>query len=266
LAKDAEERYQTVKDMAIDLRRLKRELELESEIERSMQPASKSDATIAISSGGQQRAALETDTQSATRVSDAEAARTTSSVEYVVGEIKRHKRGAALAGALLILLLGGIGYGLYKFLYQPKPAIAPFQTMKVTRLTTTGKAKVAAISPDGKYVVHAEEDDRKSSLWVRQVATGSSVQIVPPADGGYWGLTFSNDSNYVYYIKNEKGSGAHNKLYQVSVLGGVSKKLMEHVDSAITFSPDGQRLAFVRDNLKKEETEVVLANADARHA
>ena len=45
-------------------------------------------------------------------------------------------------------------------------------------------------------------------------------------------------------------------------LGGSSKKLLEQVDSAVTFSPDGRRLAFVRDNLKKQETEIVLANVD----
>lgn len=66
----------------------------------------------------------------------------------------------------------------------------------------------------------------------------------------------------VYYVKNEKSGRTFNKLYQVPSLGGASKKLMEQVDSAVTLSPDGRRLAFVRDNLKKEETEVVLANAD----
>src|SRR4029434_2048311 len=35
LTKDAEERYQTIKDMAIDLRRLKNRLEAEAELERS---------------------------------------------------------------------------------------------------------------------------------------------------------------------------------------------------------------------------------------
>ncbi len=88
------------------------------------------------------------------------------------------------------------------------------------------------------------------------------MQIVPPAEVQFWGLTFSNDSNYVYYVKNEKSSGPFNKLFQVPSLGGAPKKLMDHVDSAVTVSPDGRRLAFVRDQLKKGVTEVVLANAD----
>ncbi|MDQ3684102.1 MAG: protein kinase, partial [Acidobacteriota bacterium] len=262
LAKDAEERYQTIKDMAIDLRRLKRELEVEAGIERSAQSASESDAAIAVSSAGRQRTPLVTDTQAAARVSEAEWAHTTSSVEYVVSEIKRHKRGATLVGVALILLLGSVSYGMYMLLRSPAPAVASFRTTKVTRVTASGKARVAAVSPDGKYVVYAEEADKRQSLWVKQMATGSAVQIVPPADVGYWGLTFSNDSNYVYYVKNEKSGGSFNNLYYVPALGGASKKLLEQVDSAVTFSPDGRRLAFIRDNLKKEETALVLANAD----
>ncbi|MDQ3754584.1 MAG: protein kinase [Acidobacteriota bacterium] len=262
LAKDAEERYQTVKDMAIDLRRLKRELEVEAEIERSAQPAAERDATRSVGNGSERAGVAQTVMQSAPRVSETEAARMTSSVEYVVSEIKRHKSGAALVGALLIIVLGGIGYGLYRFINQPEPAAALFQRIKMRMLTTTGKARDAVISPDGKYVVYVETDNKQQSLWVKQVATGSTVQIIPPTDVRYWGLTFSNDSNYVYYVRNEQSGGPFNKLYQVPSLGGVSKKLLEHVDSAITFSPDGERFAFVRDHLKKEESAVVLANAD----
>lgn len=264
LEKDVEERYQTIKDMAIDLKRLERQLNVSAELERSAPRASNGDATIAISGGGQQSAA-ETASQTAPRVSEFAAARTTSSVEYVVSEIKRHKRGATLVGGAFILLLGSVSYGVYKLLRISAPAVAPFQTTKVTRVTASGKAKVASVSPDGKYVVYAEEDNKQQSLWVKQMATGSAVQIVPPANVGYWGLTFSNDSNYVYYVKNEK-SGSFNNLYYVPALGGASRKLLEQVDSAVTFSPDGRRLAFIRDNLKREETEVVLANVDGSGA
>lgn len=66
LAKDKEERYQTVKDMLIDLKRLKRGHEVDAEIERSISPGS-STVTLATSS------------QSG---SGEVSARTTSSAEY----------------------------------------------------------------------------------------------------------------------------------------------------------------------------------------
>ena len=76
--------------------------------------------------------------------------------------------------------------------------------MKISNLTTTGQITHAAISPDGKYVAHVVEDQGKESLWVRQVATTSSQQIVAPADVDYMGLTFSTDGNFIYYTVRER--------------------------------------------------------------
>jgi len=245
LARKTDDRYQSAEEMATDLRQLRRRIEVDSPIERT----------------GAHLAASLTGDPVHPKTDLLEPARSTSSLEFAVNEIKRHKTGAALIVGFLLTLLAGVGFGLYK-LAGRTASTAAFKNVKMTRLTAIGKVKDAAISPNGKYVVYATEDDKQQSLWVRQVATGSSVQIVPPMDVVYWGLTFSNDSDYVYYVKNEKSGGPFNNLYLVPALGGASKKLLEQVDSAVTFSPDGRRLAFVRDNLKKEETEVVLANTD----
>jgi hypothetical protein len=58
---------------------------------------------------------------------------------------------------------------------------------------------LAAISPDGKYVVHVVVEPAQQSLWMRQVATSSNVQIVAPTPVRYDGLTFSPDGKFVYY-------------------------------------------------------------------
>ncbi len=90
LRKDKEERYQTIKDLLIDLRNLRKELELSAEMERSAPPTGR-----AMSSG-----------QSA-----AATAHSASSAEYIVTEIKQHKRGLAVALAAMILLsVAGIAY------------------------------------------------------------------------------------------------------------------------------------------------------------
>ena len=212
--------------------------------------------TTAISSGAQQSDPVQTAFQTAARASHADAPHRTSSVEYV-GEMKRHRRGAVLSGAF-VLLVGGVGYGLYRLVHRLDAAPQPFQTVKMARLTATGKVKDAAISPDGKYVVYMEEKVRQQSLWVRQVVTGSTVQIVPPADVGYVDMTFSNDGNYIYYLKGDPFS----PLYQVPTLGGTSKKVIDRVDSAVTFSPDGRRLAFLRANPAKGESSLVIVNID----
>lgn len=59
-----------------------------------------------------------------------------------------------------------------------------------------------AISPDGKYVAHIVADNGYS-VWIRQTATSSHVQLLPAAPNRYWGLTFSPDGDFLYYTRLE---------------------------------------------------------------
>ncbi len=97
LKKDCEERYQTAKDLLIDLKDARQELEFQNKLERTASP---------------NREEAKTQFFNAT-TSDAAPAQTLSSAEYVVGEIKQHKRGAAIA--LSVLLLAAIGSGYWYF-------------------------------------------------------------------------------------------------------------------------------------------------------
>ncbi|HEX6730119.1 MAG TPA: protein kinase [Pyrinomonadaceae bacterium] len=257
LTKNTDERYQTIKDMSIDLRRLRRKLEVSAEIERSGH-ADFAGKAIRVNSDATD--AVETDVQDA-RGSATGLARTTSSLEYAVSEITRHKGLALIVGIVLVVFLGGVIFGVYYFLRPRTPTLLPFQATNVTRLTATGKAWDAAISPDGKYLVYVDSSTGTQDLWVKQVATGSTVRIVPGGETGYWGVTFSNDGNYVYYVIVDPKIST-GVLYQIPSLGGVPKKLIQHVDSTVAFSPDGKRLAFIRDFLKKQETALVVANID----
>src|SRR5687767_2870400 len=58
----------------------------------------------------------------------------------------------AVATIAAVLMIGGIGFALYKFW---APIDKPLRTMKIERLTTNSKSSAAAISPDGKYVVYS---------------------------------------------------------------------------------------------------------------
>jgi Tol biopolymer transport system component len=95
------------------------------------------------------------------------------------------------------------------------------------------------------------------------VATASSVQVVPPDQVKYIGLTFSRDGDFIYYVVREKNN-ATPTLYQVPVLGGTARRLIEDVGSPITLSPDGKRLAFIRPSFSQGERKftLVVANAD----
>jgi Tol biopolymer transport system component/DNA-binding winged helix-turn-helix (wHTH) protein len=134
-------------------------------------------------------------------------------------------------------------------------------TLQVTKLTNTGQARFPALSPNGKYLAQVLDDGKRQSLHVRQLETSSSVEIVPPADVNYRGLTFAPDNGSIYYVVYE-GSGKLGVLYHIPALGGVAKRISTDIDSPITLSPDGRQLAFIRNAPSRGETSLLVINAD----
>jgi len=255
LAKDPEERYQTIKDVSIELKDVRRELQAGTGIDTTLPP---SPTTVpsgqAISSSDSSRVSAASPSLSPQATS-----MHPSSAEYIITGIKQHRVAAGIVGGVLALVIATIGIGLYKFIGGKKSASPP--TPKLQRLTSSGKASDAAISPDGKYVAHVKSDAGQQSLWLRQVVTTSDTQIVTPSTQNYYGITFSKDGDYIYYALGELNNLART-LYLVPVLGGAPRKVIENVSSPVSFSKDGTRLAFIRANLLRGETALVVANAD----
>jgi Tol biopolymer transport system component len=147
-------------------------------------------------------------------------------------------------------------------------ATAPttFTIDHLTRLTTTGTVSLAAISPDGRYIVHVKGSMEEPSLWVRQTATTSDVQIVPSAPVVYDGLAFSPDGDFVYYNTYPRPGSGLATLYRVPVLGGAPTMVLSDVDSAITFAPGGRSFVFTRGAPAKGTSALVIASADGSGA
>jgi eukaryotic-like serine/threonine-protein kinase len=190
--------------------------------------------------------------------------RNVTAVGAVVSPVGR-KRNLWL-GVGVLLLSAGITWGVYYWLAS-KPV--PFQKTEITQLTTSGKVTTAAISPDGRYVAFVtseagkiDEEHSKESLWVKQIVSGSDVQIAPPSDGRYLGLTFSRDGDFIYAVKADPKDAEFHFLYKIPALGGTAKKLIFDVDSKVTLSPDGKGLAFVRDSDTRNESALMVANED----
>ncbi|MEP6569876.1 MAG: protein kinase [Acidobacteriota bacterium] len=255
LAKEADKRYQSIKDVAIELDELRQELKDQAALEYAVQP----DSSGGERASSSQQVKINSAQQSATSTAQVEVARSTSSAEYVIGGIKRHQRTIGVVALALLLATGGIVFALYKF--WGKSAKTP-QAIKIERLTTNGKSTDAAISPDGKYVVYVLDEGGQQSLWTRQVATSSNVQIIPPASVGYLSLSFTPDGNYINFVR----IGANDPLaalYQMPVLGGAQKKLLSDMDGAVSYSPDGKQFAFVRGNYPNlGKSALMIANSD----
>ncbi len=163
------------------------------------------------------------------------------------------------ASALAVLV--ATGAGIYWFTHRkPRLFDAPSDQMTITRLTSSGTASAAAISPDGKYAVHVKNENGMQSLWMRSTGTVSNVQIVAPSKTRYSGLQFSPDGLFLFYIANDGAS--QNALYQIPALGGVPRKIIQGLVSKVSFSPGGKQLAFMRYHAALGETKLLVAAID----
>ena len=104
LRKDRDERYQTIKELITDLRRLKQRLEFETELERSSAPGSYSGSRLS------ELASPPTTPQRAMPTLEKSHV---SSAEYIVTEIKRHKIAAAIV-ALFVVVATASAFYFYK--------------------------------------------------------------------------------------------------------------------------------------------------------
>ena len=181
----------------------------------------------------------------------------------IEGKHRRYRQKPLLIGgaAVVVLLVAIAVYYVATSGRSGSGTTFSFDSMQITRLTSSGTARTAVVSPDGKYVVYALEEKGRQSLWVRQIATGSNVQIIPPDDVKYPYISISHDGNYIYYVQRKLASPT-NDLYQIPILGGTSKKLVNDLASGASFSPDGKQFTFLRVYQTSGEFSLLIANAD----
>jgi eukaryotic-like serine/threonine-protein kinase len=221
LTKDPEHRYQSAKDLRNDLESLKEDLD----------------------SGELARAGVQ---------------------RPIPGLVGRHPRLAAGAVIAVVVLVAAGGWWGSRLIAPTQPSQAParpFDEFTLKQLTTEDiSERTAAISPDGRYIAYAFVEQGREGLRIRQVEASATVQVVPPAEVQYYYVTFTPDGNRLLYTTYPKGSGTA-ILYEVAVLGGTPRRLIEDVDGGVTFEPGAARLAFMR-GLPNVGVALVIANAD----
>ncbi len=255
LTKDPERRYQTAKDLRNDLEELRVSLAADAQPAGLASTLSASVPIAAPSSASTPASQPSSDSQIAADL------------------VKRHRYKAAI-GAIVVLLALAVGArvvsrrgGAPNEAASAASSAASLQDLQVTQLTTSGNAALPAVSPDGKFVAYLQRDGattgEKISLWVRQSATNSNVQIVPAEPNVTMsGVTVTPDGNFVDFLRgNFRQPPA---LWRVSFLGGMPKRLIDDVWSPIGWSPDGQSFAFVRTDLRDNPNadSLIVANAD----
>ena len=152
-------------------------------------------------------------------------------------------------------------------LWQRSTRARPPASIAFQRVTSKGNLATMGLSPDGRFIAYSQEGEGGQSLWLRQLASGEDLQLVPPAQCSFWGApTFTSDgSAIVYGLKSKRDP--RGSFYRMSTIGGPAKRLLSGIDSAPSFSPDGRQMTWVRAEFPTaSESALMVANSDGTGA
>jgi eukaryotic-like serine/threonine-protein kinase len=252
LQKKAEDRYQTVSEMAGDLRAAENRLKYDSGEVGSYSLSAETNKTGHY---------VPTDTsENKTLIHDTSSLKAAEKTEK---NNRRDKKGLLRflpIGILMVAIL--LAVGAWFGISRSSQETASFEKFQITRLTENGKSSMPSISPDGKYIAYISTENNLRSVVVRQTATGGTSQVAPPTNINYSYPTFSPDGNYVYYTSAQNGIGT---LYRTGSLGGTPQKVLTDIDSKVSLSPDGKRLVFIRHDVDKSLSRVIVADIEGQN-
>jgi eukaryotic-like serine/threonine-protein kinase len=275
LRKNKRERYQTARQLAHDLKELKRELQLPGRLNQSLE--TDEHLRERVTKGSRRIAARDASAPEGTAaigVAHSASDGSGNTVETTANDglvpaarlVKngRNNYSFLVAGLILVALIVSVVFLRSRFtrskrLEREAPVLSA--SFSSEELLTNGKVVHAVISPDGKNVIYTNGVTGKQSVWLRQLETANNIEIIPPADEIYGGLAFSPDGNSFYFTRRPRNVAHGLSVYRLSILGGTPAEVVAEVQASISISPDGGNISFVRC-LESEPCSLWIAGTD----
>jgi Tol biopolymer transport system component/serine/threonine protein kinase len=260
LQKDPDDRYQSSKDLAIELREVRAEMKNAGNgllWSAPLRPAGTHPPPrpTSVDTG-----------RPITAPTEAIASTGSGEIHATVPPAKRSTFKSAIAAAVLLAGFGGLGVGLYKFLAEGKTVTAPFRVAPIT--SSPAVERNPALSADGKQIAYVWTGDRNDNfyIYVKITDAGTPLRLTtsPAKD---MSPTWSPDGRFVAFLR---GDGDGKGYYVVPALGGAERKVADAFGwgdagtrpEAVDWSPDGKTLALVDKPSDSEPWSVFLVDVD----
>ena len=137
-----------------------------------------------------------------------------------------------------------------------------FQIASTQRVTYDGNVRLAALSGDGAYLAYITANGSDELLHVRRMPRGVETRVAI-TENHCIGLTFSPDRQSLYYVLKSRQE-EFGRLYRMKLPSGIPGLLLENIDSAIVFSPDGSQFAFTRRTEERSASSVAILVGSTR--
>ncbi len=173
--------------------------------------------------------------------------------------------------AILLIVLGSIVVAAWftRSGFFAAEASAPILSapFSASKFHSSGHTRIA-ISPDGQFAAFSDVSAGKQSLWLRKLDSGENIQIIPPSDDAYYGLTFSNHGKTIYFVRRPEAAHHDLALYRVSAFGGIPAMLLARpfVWDSVSLSPDDRHIAYSICTSKPDDwCSLYVADADGKN-
>ena len=163
------------------------------------------------------------------------------------------------AGVGCVVAIGAVWWALHRRGTETQP----YQSVRAATQTNRGDVFDCVLSPDGRYLAYLAGTAGRTSLRVRQVATGSDVDVLPATGAEIRNPSFSPDGNYLFYTSQRADNARYQTLFQVPSLGGTPRERAFDIDSRASSSPDGKQVAFWRGLANGGGSNLVVVNLDS---